>query len=269
LACLSCNPTGEAAPLIGAELSTEISGALVPENRPAGDGGAIAGVLPANLSASGTRVFFQSSEPLLPEAVNGTNPGANCTSPHTCSNVYEWETVGTGSCRTPNQAGGCLSLLSTGESGQSSDFVNASADGTSVFMITTSQLVPADQDELADMYDVRENGGLVAQHASAVEPCGSSEACKGTGPVPAPATVTPGSTVFTGLGNFLGVPTVRASTKPQPKQCKKGFVQKHGKCVKKPKQHQTKHSKQKRPQAKKGSHKQRRITVKQRSGGVK
>jgi hypothetical protein len=268
LACLSCNPTGEAAPLTGAELSTEVTGALVPYNI-ARQTAAVAGVLPVNLSASGTRVFFQSSEPLLPEVVNGTNPRANCINQRTCINVYEWETVGSGSCRTPNQAGGCLSLLSTGESGESSDFVNASADGSSVFMITTSQLVPADQDELADMYDVRENGGLVTQHASAVAPCGSSEACRGTGPVPAPATVTPGSSVFTGLGNFLGVPTVRASTKPQPKQCKKGFVLKHGKCVKKPKQRQkSKHSK-KRPQAKKRSHKQRGTTVKQRSGGVK
>ncbi len=38
-------------------------------------------------------------------------------------------------------------LLSTGESGESSYFVNASADGTSVFMITSSQLVPADEDD--------------------------------------------------------------------------------------------------------------------------
>ncbi len=264
LACLSCNPTGEAAPLTGAELSTEAAGSLLPNNQvKVQPSAAIDGVLSENLSADGGRVFFQSSEPLLPEAVNGREPRKNCISQHTCGNVYEWETIGTGSCRTPNQAGGCLSLISTGESGQSSYFVNASADGTSVFMITTSQLVPADQDGIADMYDVREDGGLAAQHASVVEPCGSSEACRGTGPVPAPATVTPGSTVFTGLGNFLGVPTVRASTKPQPKQCKKGFVLKHGKCVKKPKQRQkNKHSKRR-------SHKQRGTIVKKRSGGVK
>ncbi len=59
---------------------------------------------------------------------------------------------------------------------------------------------------------------------------------------------------------------VRASVKPKPKpkakQCKKGFVQKHGKCVKKPKRQKNKHPKRK-------PHKQHRTTAKKRSGGVK
>ena len=78
LACLSCNPTGEGTLLSGAELSPEIVGEVIPLNRAGAgafvDGDAIDGALPENLSASGTRVFFQSQEPLLPEAVNGTDP---------------------------------------------------------------------------------------------------------------------------------------------------------------------------------------------------
>lgn len=241
LACLSCNPTGEAS-MIGAELTSELAGALVPENhvqRQPGVG--IYGNLPANLSASGGRVFFQSSEPLLPEDVNGTDPHKNCTSRRTCVDVYEWEAVGTGRCRVPNQAGGCLYLLSTGESGQASYFVNASTDGSSAFIITSSQLVPADQDELTDVYDVRVDGGLAAQHAPPSGPCNSSELCKGAPPAP-PQTALPGSATFQGPGN------------PSFKKCKKGQVLKHDKCVKKTKKHKkSKQQKKHRPTGKKSS----------------
>lgn len=234
LGCLSCNPTGEELSPFGAELSAESEGTLVPENHIRTQPGiAISGILPANLSSSGTRAFFQSPEPLLPEDVNGTNPRKNCANQSTCVDVYEWEAVGTGSCRTPNQAGGCLYLISTGESNRSSYFINASADGSSAFILTSSSLVPADQDELTDVYDARVDGGLVAQHATEMELCNSSDACKGASSTPPPA-VSAGTSSFQGPGN------------PKPKSCKKGFVRKHGKCVKKSKvHHKAKHQKKK------------------------
>jgi hypothetical protein len=266
LACLSCNPTGEGARISGAELSATSEKPLDLDNRVrANPGTAVNGALPDNLSASGTRVFFDSPEALLPEAVNGTEPSTNCTNPETCGNVYEWEAVGTGSCRTPNHAGGCLFLLSTGESEQSSSFVNASADGTSVFMITGSQLVPADKDQLADVYDVREDGGLAAQHASALEPCGSVEACRGSASPLSPIIPT-GSSIFTGLGNLLDAPPVppapKPKPKPKPKQCKRGLVHKHRKCVKPPRHHKKKPLKHK-------AHARSATTGQTRSGGVK
>jgi hypothetical protein len=254
LACLSCNPTGEGAPRFGAELAAENAQAFPPGNVAAHGG--IWGILPANLSSSGDQVFFQSSEALLPEDVNGAEPEKNCESGTTCVDVYEWEAPGSGSCGTPNYAGGCLYLLSTGENDRGSYFLNASADGSSAFILTSSPLVPADQDDLADVYDTRVDGGLTAQHAAPTEPCNSSEACKGPGSSSPPAGAA-GTSSFQGPGNAV-----------PPKPCKKGSVRKHGKCVKKPKKksHDKKsHQKKKADTGKKKA----RSTGKKHPGGAK
>jgi hypothetical protein len=223
LSCLSCNPSAKGLPQIGAELSTSGAPNLVPENWP------LYGTLPRNLSSSGTRVFFESSEALLPEDVNSHG----CTTQEHCVDVYEWEAKETGSCKVPNVGNGCLYLLSSGESGQSSHFASASADGDSAFIVTNSPLVPLDGDELGDMYDVRVDGGLPSQHATPPQPCGSAEACKGPSSTPKPTT-SPGSQTFQGPGNT------------KPARCRKGFVRKHGKCVKKKhhgkKRHHKRHS---------------------------
>jgi hypothetical protein len=252
VACLSCNPTGEGSPLFGAELTAEAEGTLVPENHiRAKYGIAVSGILPANLSSSGTRVFFQTPESLLPEDVNGSDPRKNCANPSACIDAYEWEAVGTGSCHTPNQADGCLYLISTGESRRSSYFINASADGSSAFIITNSPLVSVDQDELTDVYDARVDGGIASQHALAPESCNTSGSCKGPSSTPPPA-ASAGTSSFQGSGN------------PSLKQCKKGSVRKQGKCVKKMrKHHKKKHHK------KKHHKKKHRTTGKKRSGGAK
>lgn len=241
-ACVSCNPSARGLPMIGAELSVELSPTLVPEGVP------VYGSLPRNLSASGTRVFFQSAEALLPEDKNGQN----CTTPQHCVDVYEWEMVGTGSCRAANQAGGCLYLLSTGESDQSSYFVGASSGGDDAFMITSSQLVPVDEDGLADIYDVRVDGGLPSQHVQTPEPCNSAEACKGASASSLPLTI-PGTQTFQGQGN------------PKPR-CTKGAGRKRGKCVKKSK-HKKKHHKTKIQ--KKKHHKRRPSGIKRSEGKSK
>jgi hypothetical protein len=236
LACVSCNPSiGAGAPVIGAELSTQAAPNLVPENYP------LFGTLPRNLSSSGTRVFFQSSEALLPEDVNGQN----CTSPFRCGDVYEWEAVGSGSCKAAEVNGGCLYLLSSGESGESSYFVDASEEGASAFIITGSKLVPADRDELSDVYSVRVGGGLASQHVVPSGSCGSAEACKGAGSNPAPA-VSPGTQSFQGPGN-----------PPAVRRCKKGFARRHGRCVKQRKHQAKKHK----------SHKSRAAGSKRSGGG--
>jgi hypothetical protein len=229
--CISCNPSARGLPQqFGAELSLASTPTLPAESTP------IYGSLPRNLSASGTRVFFQSHEALLPEDGNGQD----CTSRLHCGDVYEWEAVGSGSCRSANQAGGCLSLLSDGESDQSSYFVGASSDGDDAFIITSSQLVPVDEDALADIYDVRTEGGLSSQQVQPPEPCGSAEACKGTSSGPS-STPSPGTQSFQGPGN----------PKPKPpKQCKKGSVRKHGKCVKESKRRKKANQKGKAPQKK-------------------
>jgi hypothetical protein len=256
LACLSCNKTGEGAPLFGAELGFE-NGGLYPPGNVSVHGG-IWGILPANLSSSGSQVFFQSSEGLLPEDENGSEPAKNCGSAVTCVDVYEWEAPGSGSCTSPNWVGGCLYLLSTGESDRSSYFLGASVDGSSAFILTSSVLVPADQDDLPDVYDARVEGGLAAQHAAPAEPCESSGACRGPGSTSQPAGSS-GTSSFQGPGNV-----------PPPKACKKGSVRRHGKCVKKAKKNHKKKARKKHQKKTTDKGKKKgRATGKKHPGGAK
>jgi hypothetical protein len=248
LTCVSCDPTGEA-PLGAASLQDQFFNAYFTPTEPP----AIS--FSRNLSVDGTKVFFQTPDPLVAGDTNGDGscpafggtPGHR-VGPGRCQDVYEWEAVGSGSCKAAEANGGCLYLLSTGQSDQPSYFIGASMDGSSAFIATSSQLVPADRDQAADIYDVREGGGLASQHVRPPVPCGSGEACKGPGAA-SPPPILPGTPSFQGPGN------------PKAKQCKKGYVAKKGKCVKKGKHPQKK--------GKKNHHKSKRANGKRHSGGSK
>ncbi len=181
LVCASCNPSGaqpvgrprqrpdqvhdEPTPLWGAAwLSTAESNlyTLTP------------------LSADGKRLFFNSYDALLPEDTNGMQ------------DVYEWQQQGTGGCE---KAEGCIGLLSSGESPQSSEFVDASPDGRNVFFSTGSSLVAHDPG-LVDIYDARIDGGFASANPSAA--C-EGETCQS--PVAAPNDPTPASSAYSGPGN--------------------------------------------------------------------
>ncbi|HEY2719472.1 MAG TPA: hypothetical protein VGI52_07560, partial [Solirubrobacteraceae bacterium] len=188
LSCVSCDPTGE--PGSGGTLSISEHSTYQQHV----------------ISDDGNRVFFESADPLLPQAQNGK------------LNVYEWERDGTGSC---TDASGCIYLLSSGSSPYSSYFVDASASGNDVFLFTSSQLVPADQNEYNDIYDARV--GVV--EASAPTQC-TGTGCQGVAASP-PVFATPASTTFAGVGNYA--PPAAPVAKPKPKK-------KTSKCtVKKPK----------------------------------
>ncbi len=197
--CISCNPTGER-PRGNAGLATATLNAhLVPNNLPVGR-------LTRNLSPDGTRVFFESPDPLLSE---DTNSQEECTFRREferiipdCMDVYEWEAPGTpgGTCREAEINGGCLYLLSTGKSRDASFFLDASTDGANAFIATTSQLVPTDRDELYDVYDARSGGGISSQQEVAPALCASSDACHGSSSSP-PDLLSPGSSSFQGPGN--------------------------------------------------------------------
>src|ERR1700735_1439192 len=96
-----------------------------------------------NLSVEGTRIYFQTAEALLPEATDGQE------------NVYEWEQEGVGSCGVgeSDENGGCLYLISTGQSTNPSYFGDASENGSDVFFFTRGSLVGQDRDDNADIYD--------------------------------------------------------------------------------------------------------------------
>lgn len=203
--CVSCDPSGDPA-TVNAYLHEY--GAV---NGMASFGPVVDPVMPThNLSDSGDRVFFETSQSLLPRDTNGVR------------DVYEWEKYGAGSC---DLTVGCLFLISTGHSAVGSYFGDASASGNDVFIFTEQQLVPQDQDELQDIYDVRVGGGA---------PQLAPAACSGTGcqgvPPASPTFATPASLTFNGAGNFPR-PAV-TKTKPKTAKCAKGKKLSHGKCVK-------------------------------------
>jgi hypothetical protein len=150
------------------------------------------------ISADGSRVFFDSAVPLVPQDTNGHG------------DVYEWEREGASGCPVGTGVnGGCVYLLSGGTSDTESWLIGASGSGDDVFINTRAQLVPEDQNGAYDLYDARVDG---------VKPV-SAPACTGTGcqgvPAPPPTFATPPSVTFSGVGNFPS--PAPAVVKPKPK----------------------------------------------------
>ena len=134
-----------------------------------------------HVSDDGSRVFFNAHDALVPQDVNGAQ------------DVYEWEAEGTGDCSKPS---GCISLLSSGQDKEESTFLDASANGSDVFIRTESSLVPQDPGSW-DVYDVRAGGGFPPP---APETAGcEGEACQN--PPAAPQFANPASAAFRGAGN--------------------------------------------------------------------
>ncbi len=236
LLCVSCSPTG-APPGRPARLAS-----LDVSNIGAGEP---ALGLPRNLSADGSRVFFESADPLVAADTNGLDGCPEWGTPLqaqfnvACQDVYEWEAPDTGSCTESSPAyspanGGCIYLLSTGKSTEASVFADASEDGSDVFIYTLERLVGQDEDGLLDIYDARAGGGLQEQHEVAAVPC-EGEACKGA-PSLAPSSGSAGSATFQGPGNQSAN---RGKARPR---CPKGKrkVRRGGKarCVKRTRQHE-------------------------------
>jgi len=143
------------------------------------------------MSASGNRVFFNTSQSLVPGDVNGV------------MDVYEWEREGEGSCpvRVPaSVVGGCQFLLSGGQSEAASFFVDADESGNNVFIAHVGVLgdvqIPSGHVEI---YDARVGGGFPP----------STAGCSGAGCAGVPPVVSSGSSGFapesagdTGVGNY-------------------------------------------------------------------
>jgi hypothetical protein len=205
LACISCNPAG-VRPRGLAALASDREFLLDPLRFT---------FLTRNLSADGDRVFFESSDALLPTDTNGVK------------DVYEWEAEGAGTCDT---AGGCLYLLSSGTSPDPSWFGDASLDGEHAFLFTDEQLVPGDRDQLYDVYDAGIGAGLAAQHALSPPTC-TSTACQVNPPPPPDPPAS--SALFSGPGNPHKRPAARKCPKGKRKVRRAGRVR----CQKASKQH--------------------------------
>jgi hypothetical protein len=157
------------------------------------------------------RLFFNSANPLVPQDVNKNK-----------ADVYEYEPTGLGNC-TPvseNAEGGCVALLSSGESEQESTFLDASESGEDVFFLTSAKLTPLDPDTDADVYDARtcREGGAEpcpTYAPSSPSQC-SGEACK-AGYVPSTGTGSPATTSASGSGN-IDVLGTKESKGPEAKR---------------------------------------------------
>jgi hypothetical protein len=179
-------------------------------------------------------LFFNSHEALVPQDVNGT------------WDVYEYEPPGVGSCTTSSttfgsRSAGCVNLISSGESAEESEFLDASENGSDVFFLTASRLVPQDIDNNFDVYDAREctSESQCFPTPAEVPPACSTEASCKPAPQPQPGIYgPPPSATFAGPGNLAASPPpppVKQTTKKTVK-CKKGEAKnKKGKCVAKKK----------------------------------
>jgi hypothetical protein len=111
-------------------------------------------------------------------------------------------------------------------------FLDATPNGNDVFFATEDQLVPSDTDFHVDVYDARVDGGFPVSVAPAA--CENGDSCEGPVALQPSVFGAPASATFSGAGNLA--PVVKPVVKPKPKlkaKCKKGFVRKHAKCVKK------------------------------------
>jgi hypothetical protein len=178
LKCVSCSSTGTIS-MAGVETGVNATNGGVHLGEPSEQ---------RFISRDGHYVFFSSSEALVAQDTNGV------------TDAYEYDTVT-----------GVLSLLSSGTGDDPAWFVDASADGRNVFIVTRQKLTGWDPDKLDDVYDVRVEGGLPEPPAPGVGCPG--DACQGT-PSAAPGFNT--ASRFTGLGNpvFTAPAKVKAKTKP-------------------------------------------------------
>jgi hypothetical protein len=156
------------------------------------------------------RTFFSTKAALVPFDSNGK------------TDVYEYtegrpQLISSGTSSTDTWGGGLLIYPS-----MTVGLEGVSADGVDVYFSTFATLVPQDHNgEFVKFYDARTGGGFPFQ--APPPPCKAADECHGAGSVGLP-------NPQVGTGAQLGKTGNVRSTK-----CKKGFVKKNGKCVKKKK----------------------------------
>jgi hypothetical protein len=170
----------------------------------------------ANLAPNGLsltddgRMFFESDDPLVLRDGNDRK------------DVYEWSVEGAGNCEPGNPnlfpTGRCVGLISTGTSPFDSSLLPASADGIDVFFFTHDTLAHEDENgPVTKLYDARSSGGFF--HVPPPARCAASDECHGPG-------------------------TQAAAHRVE--RCKRGFVKKRGKCLKKRKRKKSRHKRSNR-----------------------
>jgi hypothetical protein len=203
LVCVSCNPSGArpAGPATIPFLETNMHGRRI-------------------LSEDGNRLYFQSADTLAARDTNGR------------VDVYQWEEPGAGGCDEADAAfsapaGGCVELISSGQSPQDSRFVEAGPSGDDVFFATVASLLPQDFG-LFDIYDARVDGGLPIPPPRGPE-C-EGDACHAQ--IPSPEEPTAASSVYVAPPRAPGSARKRCA-----KDKRRVSVKGKSRCVPKRKRH--------------------------------
>ncbi len=170
------------------------------------------------ISEDGGSVVFASAARLTPDA-----PESVCTYEE-AGQCFEYASV-----KIYEYHEGRVFLIS---GSSPSSVIQISPSGRDIMFQTKDSLVPSDTDSQEDIYDARVEGGFPV-HTSA-PPC-EGGACQGA-PTPQPVFGTPASAIFSAPGALTlpPVPAVKQKPKAKPLKCKRGFVKRRGRCVKKP-----------------------------------
>jgi hypothetical protein len=134
---------------------------------------------PRAMDAGNSRIFFQTDQSLVSADVNGD------------WDLYQYD-VATGE----------RSLISSGTKDGDVELGDITPDGSSVFFVTSQQLVASDTDDLRDLYVARVDGGF-PEPSPTPPPCRGDECHE---PTPgAPGNAGPGSASFVGPGRLDAV----------------------------------------------------------------
>jgi DNA-binding beta-propeller fold protein YncE len=218
LRCASCNPTG--ARPHGAFEPGGYPGLLVDRTR-AFPRTWLAAMVPdwtratsfvapyqARYLLNNGRLFFNSSDALVPQDVNGQ------------WDVYELEPHGIGSC---GEEAGCVAMMSSGRSTEETAFLDGSGtgpageEGEDVFFLTEDKLSPRDIDELLDVYDAHTcslASPCVDESVARTGSCATIESCRSSGGTHEGILVPPPTSALSGAGNVPASPAKPAAKPP-------------------------------------------------------
>jgi DNA-binding beta-propeller fold protein YncE len=243
LICASCDPSGARPHGVPDGFSGEPPFAAGPNSRwgeaghphwlagnvPAWEGQIAQNVYQPRYLSDGGRLFFNSPVALVPQDTNGLE------------DVYQYEPAGSGgvsgcaSARADYRArtGGCVDLISSGQSATESAFLDAGGkgpggeDAEDVFFLSSYHLTPADTDVGYDVWDAHVcsvSSPCITPPVSP-PPCASGDSCK---PAPSPQPELFGaapSATFSGAGNVpASKPAVKQKALTRAQKLSKALV---------------------------------------------
>jgi hypothetical protein len=233
LICISCTPAG-VTPTADATLGGSGGGSYAPPSQ----------AVP--MSENGSRIFFESPDPVVPEDTNPDRPPESSTRYET--EVYEWEN-------------GQVSLISDGHAAVASGLDGTTPSGNDVFFETPESLVPEDENPgYFNIYDARvlqPGEALPSRSEAAITASCAGAECRGPG-APPPSFLAPASALLQGASNVTpAVPEVAA---------RKPTARKHGKESQK-KRKQNGHAKRERSKHAKSGRRAGRAVHRRRTHG--